>query len=136
MTTTRGFALPSAIFLLVVLAMLGVAVMHVSTTQHVGSALDVEGARAYQAARAGIEWGLYRKLREGSCDAQSSFTPAAATLQGFTVTITCADFPDANGGPTVTLITATACNQPSGGACPNTTNPDTGYVERRLDVTF
>ena len=36
-----------------VLAALAAFVMIVSTTQQVGSALDVQGARAYQAARAG-----------------------------------------------------------------------------------
>lgn len=59
----RGFVLPAAIFLLVVLAALGAAIVTVSTTQQIGSALDVQGTRAYQAARAGIEWGLYSVMR-------------------------------------------------------------------------
>lgn len=135
----RGFALASGIFLLVILAALGAFIVAVSTTQHVGSALDVQGARAYQAARAGMEWGLYRQLRESSCvDAPgSSFTfPAAATsLQGFTVTVTCAAHADAaHGGPTVYEIQATACNQPNGGACPGIVGAN--YVERRMRVTF
>ena len=38
-----------------------------STTQHLGSALDIQGARAYLAARTGIEWGLHKALVAASC---------------------------------------------------------------------
>lgn len=94
----RGFALVSAIFLLVVLTTLGVAMLAFSTTQHLGSALDVEGARAYQAARAGAEWALYQRLegpQKGTyCGAAgvaqtTSFALPAPTLSGYTVTVRC-----------------------------------------------
>lgn len=87
----RGFAIVSAIFILVVLAVLGAFIVNISTSQQIGSALDVQGVRAYQAARAGIEWGLYKQLQSvpASCAASSSFTPAAATLNAFTVSVTC-----------------------------------------------
>lgn len=52
----RGFSLVSAIFLLVVLAALGAAMVTFSTAQNQTLAMDVLGARAYQAANAGIEW--------------------------------------------------------------------------------
>lgn len=136
MSMSRGFALLSAIFILVVLAMLGAAILHVSSFQQIGSALDVQGTRAYQAARAGIEWGLYRQLRQGSCAAASSFASTAPAFAGLTVTVTCAAMDDAQGGPTVFTLTATACNQPADGACPNTANPGPLYVERRLDMTL
>ncbi|OGA26378.1 MAG: hypothetical protein A3I01_01835 [Betaproteobacteria bacterium RIFCSPLOWO2_02_FULL_65_24] len=132
----RGFTLVSAIFLLVVLAALGAAILVVSTTQQIGSALDVQGARAYQAARAGVEWGAYKWLRSSSCGALTSFTfPSAPTLAGITVTVTCTAYPDGNGGPTVYEIQSTACNQPSGGNCPNAL-PGSNYIERRLKVTL
>lgn len=57
-----GFVLPSAIFLLVILVGLAAFLVNISSTQHITSAQDMQGARAYQAARAGIEWGLYRAL--------------------------------------------------------------------------
>ena len=59
----RGFALVSAIFLLVVLAALGAYMMDFSSVQHSTSTQDVNGTRAYQAARAGMEWGVYQILR-------------------------------------------------------------------------
>ncbi|MGE5758654.1 MAG: hypothetical protein ACM3W8_07285, partial [Sideroxydans sp.] len=55
----RGFSIVSAIFILVVLAFLGVAMATFSTTQQQSAAMDVMGSRAYQAARAGVEWAAY-----------------------------------------------------------------------------
>lgn len=143
----RGFAIVSAIFILVVLAALGAFIVSISTSQQIGSALDVQGVRALQAARAGIEWGLYQQLplqrtnppTYATCAAtfgtNGTFTfPAAATsLQAFTVTVTCEPTSDPNGGPTVYAIISTACN--SAGSCPNT-SPGNLYIERRLDVAF
>lgn len=135
--SAKGFAIVTAIFILVVLAVLGAFIVNVSTNQHIGSALDVQGVRAYQAARAGIEWGLYQQLRTNSCVASSNLPLAAPTLTSFTVTVTCAKSTDANNGPTVYSITSTACSSPDATTlgCPNTT-PGNAYIERRLDVTF
>ena len=88
---SAGFALVAAIFLLVVLAALGAFIVTISTSQQMGSALDVQGERAYQAARSGIEWGVYQVTRNhASCSpaVTNSFGfPASATsLAGFTVT--------------------------------------------------
>jgi MSHA biogenesis protein MshP len=156
----RGFAIVSAIFILVVLAALGAFIVSVSTNQHVGSALDIQGVRAYQAARAGVEWGIYQvqatpaynfsygtpAVAVGSanpntraCPASpSSFVPAAPTLAGFTVTVTCIATVDlVNGGPTVYTLQSTACNQPAAGACPNVAlAAGFDYIERRVDVAL
>ncbi len=134
----RGFTAVTAIFILVVLTALGAFILSVSTSQQIGSALDVQGVRVYEAARSGVEWGLYRQLRDNSCAASTSFVPPTPTLSAYTVTVTCVATPGTNGGPTVWTVTSTACNQPAGpapGTCPNP-NPGTRYLERRLDVTF
>ena len=60
--THRGFALASAIFILVVLAALAVAITLLTTQAQTGLARDLLGSRAYQAARAGLDWGAYRVL--------------------------------------------------------------------------
>jgi len=146
MKRLRGFAIVSAIFILVVLAALGAFILSVSSSQQIGSALDVQGVRAYQAARAGVEWGLFQQLplqranpTGTTCAANGTFT-----VFGFTVTVAC-DNPTAastHGGPTVFSITSTACSQAnSAGVCPNTdtsgaTVPGPLYIERRLTVTF
>jgi MSHA biogenesis protein MshP len=132
----RGFAIVSAIFILVVLAALGAFIVTISTNQQIGAALDVQGVRAYQAARSGIEWGLYRQLQTASCAGTTSFPLAAPTMTDFTVTVTCTATADANGGPTIHAVQATACNQPNGGICPNIVSATSLYVERRISVSF
>jgi MSHA biogenesis protein MshP len=131
---SAGVGLVTAIFLLVVLAGLGVAMVSLFTSQQQSSALDVQGARAYQAARAGIEWGLFRKLRNDSCVASSRFAlPATSSLSGFAVTVTCR--PVGSGAATRWVIEATACNPPAAdNTCTPTNNPD--YVQRRLEVAL
>ncbi len=133
----RGFALVSAIFLLVVLASLGAFAVSISNSLHIGSALDLQGVRAYQAARTGLEWGAYQVVVTNvgaACPAPTNLTmPAGATtLSGITVTVLCAQ--DGAVGNGVFRITATACNQPAGGSCPNTVNPTELYVERRAEM--
>lgn len=99
-----GFSLIMAIFLIVVLGGIAVFIGRVSTMQHHSSALDEEGAMAYQAARAGIEWGVYQAviIDDGAgagCAAAIQFTlpltvPATAEtpqhIVNYTVTVTCA----------------------------------------------
>lgn len=131
----RGFSIVTAIFLLVVLSALGVALLSISTMQHAESALDVQGARAYQAARAGMEWGVYQQRIKGICEASNSFAlPANGTLSGFSVTVRCTQ---AAGALPRFQVIATACNQPVGGVCAtaNATNhPD--YVQRVVQAEF
>jgi MSHA biogenesis protein MshP len=89
----RGFSLVSAIFLLVVLAALGAAMVTFSTTQNQSMVMDVMGARAYQAANAGIEWAAYNiELSPGvSSPAAKVFSPTVTPLAGdlapFTVVV-------------------------------------------------
>ncbi|HJV74999.1 MAG TPA: hypothetical protein VJ654_12315 [Noviherbaspirillum sp.] len=126
-----GFSIVSAIFLLVVLAALGAAMVTFSTVQHTTAAQDMQGSRAYQAARAGIEWGLYQTQIAGgrtTCPASPTTLPALADdLATFTVVVTCnvVTFNEAGVDGIVFVITSTA----SAGT-PGTTN----RVERRLEV--
>ena len=136
-----GVGLVTAIFLLVVIAGLAAAMVTVFTTQQAGSQLDQQGTRAYQAARAGIEWGLFRATQANSCAATSSFAlPPSSTLAGFTVTVTCTATPGPGGdvATTTRLIRAIACNQPVSGACSVNPSPDPrnnlDFVQRRIEV--
>ena len=56
----RGFSIVAAIFILVALAVLGTYIVSVTSNRSVALALDLLGSRAYQAARAGIEWNGYQ----------------------------------------------------------------------------
>lgn len=125
----RGFSIVSAIFLLVVLAALGAFMVTFSNVQHVTSAQDLQGARAYQAARAGIDWGAYRILRNSSCAPNTPLT-LAGSLTGFVVTVECRTFgPFTEGAETVNIhrITSTARQGTLGSAT---------YIERQLQATI
>lgn len=152
---SAGVAIVTAIFLLVALAGLAAAVITLTTSQQAASALDVQGQRAYQASKAGIEWALYIGLRGGGpnsvafdaagrlgCDAQSHTTsfpmPAGTTLSDFTVSVTCGPRIPGVAGDTATdptgghfMIISIACNQPANGACPNP-SPGPDYVKREM----
>lgn len=136
----RGFSLITAIFLLVVLAGLAVAMVSMSVSQQTASALDVQGVRAMQAARAGIEWGVHRQLRPAqavNCFADTSFAlPAGDTLSSFTVSVQCRRV-TGPGALSTWTITSTACNQPAATEprCPNPGN-NGDYVQRRLQAVL
>ena len=134
----RGFGIVTAVFLLVVLATLGAALLTVFNTSQASSALDVQGERAYQAARAGLEWGLFNYLiNNATCPATTSFMmPATSVLAPFAVTVSCTVAPATPGGIVERQLKATACNVPtSANACPNFSNhPD--YVQRTVQAEF
>lgn len=143
MKLQKGFSLVSAIFLLVVLAFLGAAMVTFSTNQQQTSAMDVMGARAYQAARAGIEWGAYQVLPGSAAafatgcraGAVSTVLPAgtlAGTLSGFSVEVGCkstiaSEVSAATGTVTVYSISSVANAGTLG-------QPD--YVERQIQATI
>lgn len=138
-----GFTMVSALFIVVVLAALGAAITKVSTRQHLGSAAEVESARALQAARAGLEWAAFQVLRNPAppaaapaCFGTASFT--AAGLTQYTITVSCSRTAGTDGSSTMTFyqLTASACNAPTSGACPSTAaSPSNTYVERQLAWT-
>jgi len=122
-----------AIFLIVVLGGIAVFIGRVSTMQHQSSALDEEGAMAYQAARSGIEWGVYQAIVVSSCVASTSFTlplivpTTPVSTVNYTVTVTCTRTPATEGSTVINMyqITATAINASVGRF----------FVERQLTAT-
>lgn len=139
--TQGGFAYIAAVLILVVMASLAAAMVRLTDVQQTTSAQDVLVARASQAARAGIEWGLFRIGAAGVCPADTTLTDFVLA-SGFRVTVTCRRAAY-NEGETVAgtaalkylyQITATACN--IGATCPadaEVTHED--YVERRRVVS-
>lgn len=126
-THQHGFAIVAAIFLLTVLAALGAFMLTFSNAQQLTSAQDLQGAKAYQAARTGIEWGAYQALH-GSCAGSAAIT-VGGWLAGLAVTVQCVSYgPYTEGGNTISIydITSTA-TQGAGGTL--------GAIERQLKVT-
>lgn len=142
---SRGFSLISAIFLLVVLSALGAYMVIFAGQQQTTVQADVLGVRAYYAARAGLDWGMYQALDpENTAGAPPAFatcpsgniTSLGGSLSPFRVEVTCNDtgFTYDEAGRTVHVyeITATACNHTT---CTAVASPPNGYVERRIVVT-
>ena len=118
-----------AIFLIITLAAIGVYLLTISTGQLEAAIQDEQGTRAYQAARTGIEWGAFQRLRNSSCVP----TQTLPLPQGFFVQVTCVLVvaeTEGTGSVNVYRITATGCNlNPCGPA-----NVGPTYVERQLEL--
>jgi len=130
----QGFSLVSAIFLLVVIAALGTFAVTLSTSQQQSSALDVMGARAYQAARAGIEWAAFGVLQTAAgvqwagCASPPPFGTLGGTLEPFNVTVACNAASSVEGTSTIWIYNVTATAKTAGSP------GDIGYVERVISV--
>ncbi len=143
-----GFTLISVLFILVVLAALGAALAKISQRQQLGSAAEIDAVRAFQSARAGLEWAMFQVLRNPAppaaapaCFASTSFNPPG-NLARMTVTVSCTRTPASgtlSDGATALAfyqLMATACNAPSGGICPGSGALAPTYVERQLAWTL
>lgn len=85
----NGFALVAALFLIIVLAALGLFAIKISSTQQQSIDLELLGARAQAAADSGIEYASNRVLKHGPACINTTLPLSQAALKGFTVTITC-----------------------------------------------
>lgn len=130
----RGVSIIVAIFLLLLFASIAGFMASLTATAHVTSAQDLESSRAYQAARAGVEWGLYQLDPEGTGAALPACfaTTVLAQIPNYSVSVSCTPYPGAatsyqEGSRTVRMYriaaTATATNFRSPG------------VERMVSVT-
>ena len=122
----RGFALIAAIFLIVVLASLGVFMVRVSGVQNQTVNIALLGARAFEAAVAGMEWGAFQALDSGACTS-TTLNLTEGGLTGFDVDVTCSSSAHTESGNTYTLflIDVEARNGVYG-------TPD--YVSRRMQA--
>jgi MSHA biogenesis protein MshP len=130
-----GVSLVTAIFILVVLAALGAAMARFSSVQHITSALDVQGSRAYQAARAGVEWAAYQAINNSTnfpcaTAGSSANTLTIPSMPGFTVDVTCTSYSTTEGGKGITSYGINSKGY-AGGA-----PGDPDYVERDITVNI
>ena len=121
---SNGFAAIAAMFLVVVLAALGAFMWHMGATQQLTSAQDLQGSRAYWAARGGLERGLTRVNAAAAC-------PSTTTLaiDGFSVVVTCASstYAEAGASPTLFQLQAIASQGVLG---------TVSYVERSVSASM
>lgn len=130
----RGVSIITAVFLLLLFAGLAALMANVISSAHTTAAEDLIGARAYQAARAGAEWGLYQVLDPDNATATSPtaalpacFANANVPVPGATkVSVTCKFGDYQEGSRTVRIYQIISVAQLPG---PGLT------VERRIDIT-
>jgi len=88
---TGGFALVAALFLIVVLAGLGLFAVHLSSAQQQSATLSLLGSRATAAANTGISYMATRAITGGALACVNTTLPLnQRALSGFTVNIVCA----------------------------------------------
>ncbi|MCP4430266.1 MAG: hypothetical protein GY806_04745 [Gammaproteobacteria bacterium] len=99
----------TALFLLVVVALLSVYMINISSVQHTTLVYGVQGARAMQGARTGLEWGIHQAMDANSCPAASSFnTSGAGRLDSFSISVNCASSDHTESGVLVRTFRITA----------------------------
>lgn len=134
-SSQHGFAAIAAIFLVVALAALGAFMVMFSNTQQLTSAQDVQGTRAYWAARAGLEWGIANSGTAAAAGVTAvdctgaTVVPVTVNLnvEGFTVAVSCPRSTYVDGDNlNVFQITAVAALGASGSV---------GYVERSVSAS-
>lgn len=129
MRPERGFALVAALFLMVIVALVVATMGRLSVNQNVASDLALQQARAYQAARAGLEWGIHGVRASGAC-VSGAVGMAGGNLREFTVSLSCSrrDYTDEAGAAlSLFRLEATASN--------GTPDRRADYAWRRLNAT-
>ena len=123
----RGFSLVPALFLLIVLAALGAVAVRLTAVSQQTTVLAIQGARAYSAARAGIEASIYDALVNGSCNSQS-LSLGEGGLAGFAVDTSCSRTVHSEGAMTNTVYVIDAFAHAGVYGTPD-------YVSRRIRTT-
>jgi MSHA biogenesis protein MshP len=126
----RGFSIVMATFILVVLGLLGTYMVRLSG-QQISTSIDaLQGARAYQAARAGVEWSIARIASGGNC---ANLTPQTAMvftdIEGFSVRINCSSQTYTEADKTLTIFKINTLSQ-FGSYSGN------DYVAREIEVSI
>jgi MSHA biogenesis protein MshP len=129
MRQQQGFSIVMAIFILVVMGLLGGYMVRLTGVQQMTSVYALQGARAYLAARSGLGWSIARITGGGTClevNAQTALT--FADMTGFTVKLTCTSsvYSEGNKNPVVYQINSLS-------QYGNYDSAD--YVSRQLEVS-
>lgn len=127
----RGVALVGAIFVVVILGMLGLYMVTLSGVEHATTSQAVVASRVYYGAKAGLEWGIHQAIGPTSAVCNAS-TPLATIngLDGVAVTVTC-----------TCTYTATACTSAANSVYYLTSTAEYGtygnadYAKRVLEAT-
>jgi MSHA biogenesis protein MshP len=129
-----GSALISAIFLIVVLAAIGAAMVSLSTVQEDTVTKSVLAARVYYGAKAGIDWAIQRSISDPApparcttTDFPATISPSGTGLAGVTVIVNCAQSQHGAGTTAYTYYLTSVATVGTVGT--------PSYAERRMEAT-
>lgn len=126
MTKQAGFSLIGAIFVLVIVSLLGQYLLRISGIQRQTTILALQTARANQAANAGIEWGSFQIINNsGNCPASTTLSPA---ITNFTTTVRCSQLGSYDENGTITTFYRITSQSRYG------SYGDVDYVSRTLEA--
>jgi MSHA biogenesis protein MshP len=139
----QGFGVIAIMVVLVMLAGMAAAVVRLGWSSQANTSQDLLALRATQAARSGIEWGVYQALRGTwtACSGATQTLDLSADL-GMHVTVTCArnTYNEGESSPgvanvvSVYTINAVAC---TAATCPdNTAAVGPYYAERAMQAVI
>ncbi|MCP5058607.1 MAG: pilus assembly protein MshP [bacterium] len=100
----QGFGLVTAIFVLIVLAASGLAMISLSGVQRRTASLSLQALRADQAARSGLQWAAHNAISAGACPPNTTLTLTEGGLQGFSVAVSCTSTAHVEAATTSTIF--------------------------------
>lgn len=123
-----GISLITGIFLLLLMALLAAAIASIVSSSHVNMAADIGGARAYQAARAGAEWGMFQLDPNAQTAAlPPCFANATPAMPGHLVAVSCASTNHSEGDRSIRIYRITSVATANNARAPG--------IERQVEVT-
>lgn len=95
----KGFSLVGAIFLIVIVAVIGAAMVKIASVQQQTSTFSILSSRALFAAESGVNWGIQQVVSSNACSpagdgdfatsGDGDFSLTGGTSAGFNVSVTC-----------------------------------------------
>lgn len=87
----HGFSMISAIFILVILSLVGTFSVKIVNRVTAGNEMSGDGIRAYYAAKSGLEWAIFQvTTTPASCPASpTTLTLTQGGLKNFSAVVTC-----------------------------------------------
>jgi MSHA biogenesis protein MshP len=126
----HGFTLVMAIFILVVLALLGAYMSRLTGVQRAVASDALQGARAYLAAKAGLGWATSKLSGVGTCaDVNAQTAMSIPDNAGFTVALSCTSSTFQEGANTVNVYRINTKSQYG-------TYGDADYIYRELETSM
>lgn len=105
----KGFALVSAVFILVILAMMSSFIISISIISNKTTEFSLQGTRAYFAAKTGLDWGIKQIISNPTvCPATTALSLTQGGLKGFVSTVSCSATQYTEGSSTFNVFNLTA----------------------------